>query len=241
MSKIRLDRFISSQLNITRTEAKKLIRSKSVAINNVGCIKADAQIDTSVDCVSVNGKKIEYKEFIYIMLNKPKGVVSATEDPSDVTVIDILPKSLKRAGLFPAGRLDKNTTGFVLITDNGNFAHDILSPAHHVPKTYLVDVEREVTEDEYRQFIDGLHIGEEHFKPAKLEFIKIVETSGYYRYKIIITEGRYHQIKRMFGSTGNPVVELERIAIGGLEIDSSLEYGQAKELSESDLILLQSK
>ena len=241
MPKIRLDKFISSQLNITRSEAKKLIKSKSVSINNNSKVKADAQIDTTVDSVSVNGKKIEYKEYVYIMLNKPKGVVSATEDPTDVTVIDILPDKMKRTGLFPAGRLDKNTTGFVLITDNGNFAHNILSPAHHVPKTYLVDVEREVTEAEYRKFFDGMIIGDEHFKPVELEFIEIVESSGCFRYKIIITEGRYHQIKRMFGSTGNPVVELERIAIGGLPIDPALEYGQAKELFESDIDLLLSK
>ncbi len=241
MARIRLDKFISSQLNITRSDAKKLLRQKSVSVNNALCVKGEMQIDTSSDEIRVNGCAIEYKEFIYIMLNKPKGVVSATEDTSDMTVIDILPESLKRNGLFPAGRLDKNTTGFVLITDNGAFAHDILSPAHHVPKTYIVDVEREVTTDEYGLFMEGMMIGDEKFKPAILEFIEKTSDTGFYRYKIIITEGRYHQIKRMFGSTGNAVCELERIAIGGLELDSSLLYGQAREISESELEMIQTR
>ena len=175
------------------------------------------------------------------MLNKPKGVVSATEDTADLTVIDILPDYLKRNGLFPAGRLDKNTTGFVLITDDGAFAHNILSPAHHVPKTYIVDVEREVTPEELCSFEAGMLIGDELFKPAKLRFLEKRTDGNAFRYEIIIVEGRYHQIKRMFGSTGNPVIELERIAIGGLPLDRSLEYGEAKELTESDLELLKSR
>ena len=175
------------------------------------------------------------------MLNKPKGVVSATDDASDITVIDILPEHLKRNGLFPAGRLDKNTTGFVLITDDGAFAHDILSPSHHVPKTYIVDVERMVTEEECRCFHNGMLIGDELFKPAKLCFLGINSHNNAFQYEITIVEGRYHQIKRMFGSTGNPVIELERIAIGGLPLDRSLEYGEAKELTESDIELLKSR
>lgn len=241
MGKIRLDKFLSSQLNISRTDAKKLLKQRTVCVNGRAVIKGDMQIDTDSDRVTASGKELFYKEFIYIMLNKPKGVVSATEDGNDPTVIDILPENLKRNGLFPAGRLDKNTTGFVFITDNGAFAHDILSPAHHVPKTYIVDVEREVTRDEAEKFRKGMMIGAELFKPAELKFISKSAATGNFRYEIIITEGRYHQIKRMFGSTGNPVVELERIAIGNLPLDSSLSYGEAKELTESDIELLQCK
>ncbi len=241
MSILRLDKFLSSQLNISRTDAKKLLRQKGVKVNGNSVVKGEFQLDTENDTVTVNGKSVEYKEYIYIMLNKPKGVVSATEDSDDVTVIDILPDSLKRSGLFPAGRLDKNTTGFVLITDNGAFAHDILSPAHHVPKTYIVDVEREVTADEFRLFEEGMLIGEELFKPAKLSFIEKNSENSAYRYEIIIVEGRYHQIKRMFGSTGNPVIELERIAIGKLPLDRALLPGEARELTESDIELLKSR
>ena len=131
--------------------------------------------------------------------------------------------------------------GFVLITDNGAFAHDILSPAHHVPKAYIVDVEREVTSDEFRLFEDGMLIGDELFKPAKLRFLERNTENNAFRYEIVIVEGRYHQIKRMFGSTGNPVVELERIAIGKLPLDRSLLPGKAKELTESDIELLKSR
>lgn len=238
MAIIRLDKFLSSQLNISRTDAKKLLRLKGVKVNDISVIKGEFQLDALKDKVSVNGKILEYKEYIYIMLNKPKGVVSATEDSDDVTVIDILPENLKRSGLFPAGRLDKNTTGFVLITDNGAFAHDILSPSHHVPKTYIVDVEREVTAAEFSLFTEGMLIGEELFKPAKLRFLEKNTENKSHRYEIIIVEGRYHQIKRMFGSTGNPVMELERIAIGNLPLDRTLRYGEAKELTESDIKLL---
>lgn len=241
MAILRLDKFLSSQLNISRTDAKKLLRQKGVTVNGKSVVKGEFQLQTDNDVVSVNGKAVEYKEYIYIMLNKPKGVVSATEDSDDVTVIDILPESLKRSGLFPAGRLDKNTTGFVLITDNGAFAHDILSPSHHVPKTYIVDVEREVSSDEFGLFEKGMLIGDELFKPAKLKFLGKNEVSNTFRYEIIIVEGRYHQIKRMFGSTGNPVVELERIAIGKLPLDRSLLPGEARELTESDIDLLKTR
>lgn len=241
MAILRLDKFLSSQLNISRTDAKKLLRQKGVTVNGKSVVKGEFQLQTDNDVVSVNGKAVEYKEYIYIMLNKPKGVVSATEDSDDVTVIDILPESLKRSGLFPAGRLDKNTTGFVLITDNGAFAHDILSPSHHVPKTYIVDVEREVSADEFSLFEKGMLIGDELFKPAKLKFLEKNEDSNTFRYEIIIVEGRYHQIKRMFGSTGNPVVELERIAIGKLPLDRSLLPGEARELTESDIDLLKTR
>ena len=238
---IRLDKFISSQLNISRTDAKKLLKSKGVSVNGRLCVSADERIDTDSDEVSVNGRRLDYKQYVYIMLNKPKGVVSATEDSNDVTVVDILPDAFKRSGLFPAGRLDKNTTGFVLITDDGSFAHDILSPAHHVPKTYIVDVERMVSEEEHRRFTDGMLIGDELFKPAQLEYIGRNDENGNFRYRIIITEGRYHQIKRMFGSTGNPVIELERIAMGSLPLDRGLSYGEARELTAKELELLKNR
>ncbi len=241
MAIIRLDKLLSSQLNISRADAKKLLRQKGVRVNGNSVIKGEFKVDTENDSITVNGKPLTYKEYIYIMLNKPKGVVSATEDSSDVTVVDILPDSLKKSGLFPAGRLDKNTTGFVLITDNGAFAHDILSPAHHVPKTYIVDVEREVSSDEFSHFEGGMLIGDELFKPAKLRFLEKNADNNSFRYEIVIVEGRYHQIKRMFGSTGNPVIELERIAIGKLPLDRNLKPGEAKELTESDIELLKSR
>lgn len=234
MPKIRLDKFLSSQLNISRTDAKKLLKQKAVAINQRLTVRPEVYVDTGCDCVQVRGKEIEYKEFVYIMMNKPKGIVSATEDGKDVTVIDILPDSLKRSGLFPAGRLDKDTTGFVLITDNGNFAHNILSPSHHIKKTYAVGVKRKVSSDEQKRFFDGMLIGDELFKPAELRYISYCSGSNMYYYEIKIIEGRYHQIKRMFASTGNPVIELNRTHIGGLKLDESLAPGEARELTKEE-------
>lgn len=229
-NKVRLDKFLSSQLNITRSDAKKLLKAKTITVNGKLCSDAGLIVDCSTDTVANRGKAIVYKEHIYIMQNKPQGIVSVSESPGTVNVIDILPENLKRAGLFPAGRLDKDTTGFVLITDDGAYAHDILSPAHHVPKTYTVTLERDVTEKETEKFFRGMMIGEEQFKPAKL----FKKEDNEPVYEITITEGRYHQIKRMFASTGNNVVALHRDKIGGLALDAALEPGQSRELTAEE-------
>lgn len=230
--KIRIDRFLSSQLGITRSEAKKLIKSGGVYLNGKAVSKGETQLVPSVDMVEANGSAVEYKKHIYIMLNKPAGVVSASVSPGDVTVIDLVPPEMKRAGLFPAGRLDKDTTGFVLITDDGEFAHDILSPAKHVSKTYITVLEREVTEPEYELFAKGVRLGDILLKPAELKRLNGLE------YEITVTEGRYHQIKRMFASTGNKVTALKRIKMGALELDGSLPEGKCRELTAGELALI---
>lgn len=235
MPEIRLDKFVASQLNISRSDAKKLIRKGEVILNGKAVSKSDSVVKTEVDTVSVCGKEITYKQYVYIMLNKPQGVVSAARDASDTTVVDILPENLKRKGLFPAGRLDKDTVGFVLITDNGEFAHDILSPSHHVPKTYLVEVERMLDEDEIKRFLSGMCIGTEQFKPAQLQLTEEKSEKGNFIYEIKISEGRYHQIKRMFAAVSNPVISLKRTAIGGLKLDENLNPGEARELSASEI------
>ncbi len=235
MAKVRIDKFISSQMNISRTDAKKILRNSVVTLNGENIAKGDIIVDTEVDSVSVNGKNLCFKEFVYIMQNKPSGVVSASNSPKDVTVIDILPESLKRKGLFPAGRLDKDTVGFVLITDNGEFAHNILSPAHHVKKTYIVKVEDELSEAAFRRFREGMKIGDELFKPAELRLLENKSDDGKFLYEIKIVEGRYHQIKRMFASAGSPVIQLKRTAIGGLMLDAGLSDGESKELSSEEL------
>ncbi len=231
---IRLDKFISSQMNISRSDAKKLLKKNFVTVNGEVVSSSDRMINTCVDVVSAYGKTISYMRHLYIMLNKPKGVVSASTDNKDITVVDILPDELKRNGLFPAGRLDKDTTGFVLITDDGEFAHNILSPSHHVQKTYIVEIAERLSFESEKRFLDGMIIGEELFKPAELSFISDTP-SGRCIYEIKIIEGRYHQIKRMFASTGNPVLELKRVAIGGLQLDSSLAPGEARLISDDEL------
>ena len=237
---IRIDKFISSQLNISRTDAKKVIKGNFVSINGTEVKKSDLIINPYEDCVSVYGKEIHYKKYIYLMMNKPKGVVSATTDNNETTVLDIIPENLRRNGLFPAGRLDKNTTGFMLITDDGEFAHNILSPAHHVKKTYIARTESMLNDGDLAVFANGMKIGDEVFKPAEIRFIASYDNANF-DYEIKIVEGRYHQIKRMFGSTGNPVIELERIAIGKLPLDRNLKPGEAKELTKTDIELLKSR
>lgn len=232
--KIRLDKYLSSQLNISRSDSKKLLKKKCVTVNGEVVVSADMIIDAVKDCVAVYGKKIEYIRFFYIMLNKPKGVVSASTDSSEVTVIDILPDEMKRSGLFPAGRLDKDTTGFVLITDDGEFAHDILSPSHHVQKTYIAEIANKLSEEDEKRFSDGMKIGDEFFKPAELQFLSKID-NGHFLYEIKIVEGRYHQIKRMFAAVSNPVLELSRKAIGRLELDSVLMPGEARFITEDEL------
>lgn len=235
MAKLRLDKFISSQLNISRTDAKKLLRQNSVLVNGKSVTRAETSVDTDNDCITVSGKEIAYKKYIYIMMNKPKGVVSATEDGRDITVLDILPEHLRRNGLFPAGRLDKDTTGFVFITDDGAFAHNMLSPAHHIEKTYVVGIEEKVTADDEKRFFEGMEIGGELFRPAKLKFLYKSDEDDLFYYEIKITEGRYHQIKRMFASTGKPVIELRRTHLGSLSLDSELKPGEAREITEIEL------
>ncbi len=238
MSSLRLDKFLSSQLNISRTDAKKLLRQGTVSVNGSCAKKADAVVDTEKDLICVGGNEVSYKKYVYIMQHKPKGVVSSTDSPGDTTVIDILPENLKRCGLFPAGRLDKYTTGFVLITDDGKFAHNILSPAHHVIKTYEVDINGSLSESDINRFTDGMMLGSELFKPASVSFVCTDSKTGLNRYCVRISEGRYHQIRRMFDATGNPVIELKRTHIGGLKLDESLSPGESREITADELKIL---
>ncbi len=233
--RIRLDKFLSSQLNISRSDAKRLLKRNAVTVNG-DCEKSgDVSVSAAEDIVCVNGKQVVYNKFVYIMLNKPKGIVSASSDNKDMTVIDILPEELKRSGLFPAGRLDKDTIGFVLITDDGEFAHNILSPSHHVPKTYLVEVAHLLDDSQLMRFREGMIIGEELFKPAKLKFSQKLDNNNFL-YEISIVEGRYHQIKRMFASAGAPVLELKRISIGGLVLDPTLPEGASRLITREELL-----
>ena len=174
-----------------------------------------------------------YEKYVYIIQNKPAGVVSASSAPGDVTVIDILPADLKRKDLFPAGRLDRDTTGLMLITDDGAFAHEILSPAHHVEKTYLVTLERKVTPQEAGKIEAGLVTEEERYKPAVL---RPADTGAELpQYEIVLTEGRYHQIKRMFAFFGNRVCALHRMKIGGLALPETLAPGESRKLAPEEV------
>ncbi|MBQ9506224.1 MAG: rRNA pseudouridine synthase [Clostridia bacterium] len=233
MDMIRLDKFLSSQLGCSRTDAKKLLREKRITVNGVVAVKGDLLLEPDTSAVCKDGQRIQYEKFVYIIQNKPAGVVSASSAPGDVTVIDILPASMKRKDLFPAGRLDRDTTGLMLITDDGAFAHEILSPAHHVEKTYLVTLERKVTLSEASRIEAGLVTDEENYKPAVLRPVDTAAEQP--RYEIVLTEGRYHQIKRMFAFFGNRVCALHRTKIGGLALPESLAPGESRKLTPGEV------
>lgn len=233
MKKERIDKLIASQGLLSRNEVKAMIKRGEITLN--GTTVKDSSIKAGYDdTITVSGKKLTQTKYTYIMLNKPKGVVSASEDKRDKTVVDILPDELKRKNLFPAGRLDKDTTGFSLITDDGDFAHRILSPSHHVKKTYIARLSSEINSEAAKKaFSDGIILEDGTvLLSAELEELTRDESP---EYKVIIKEGKYHQIKRMFASLGTSVTELKRIAIGGLALDNNLKEGEARLITEEEL------
>lgn len=236
MSSERLDKIISSSGKYTRSESSKLIRSGAVRVNGEEVRNPAFKADGNSDEITVNSRKFIYKKYVYIMMNKPSGVVSASDSPSDVTVVDLIEGELKRPGLFPAGRLDKDTTGFVLITDDGDFAHRILSPKKHVEKTYRVTLKSDITRDEAEMIREGLVLNGEKLLPAKIR-----KLDGEHVYEVVLKEGRYHQIKRMFARFSNEVTALERTAMGNLELDSSLKRGEYREMTAEEIMKAEMK
>ena len=236
MSSERLDKIISSSGKYTRSESSKMIRSGAVRVNGEEVRNPAFKADGNSDNITVNSRKFVYKKYIYIMMNKPSGVVSASDSPSDVTVVDLIEGELKRPGLFPAGRLDKDTTGLVLITDDGDFAHRILSPKRHVSKTYRVTLKEDITEDEAEMIRTGLMLNGEKLLPAKVK-----KLDGEHVYEVVLKEGRYHQIKRMFARLSNEVVSLERTAMGNLTLDTALKRGDAREMTAEEITQVEMK
>lgn len=227
----RLDKFLSNQLGVTRSEAKELIKKRVVTVNGTVGKLFDMKIDPEKDIVCSEGKEITYRKHIYIMMNKPQGVVCSTKDGESKTVLELLPDNIRRDGLFPAGRLDKDTEGFVFITDDGHLAHDILSPKHHVEKTYFAKLENIADENDIAAFEKGLEIdGGDVCMPAKLEILQ-----DPHEVLITIKEGMYHQIKRMAEARGNKVLYLKRISIGGVKLDEKLALGEWREMLHKEV------
>lgn len=227
----RLDKYLSSQLaEVSRKDARELVRRGEVKINGAAAKSPEEKIDPEKDEITLGGRAVGYKKHLYIMLNKPAGVVCATRDGLSETVLGLLPENLRRKGLFPAGRLDKDTVGFVLITDDGALSHRILAPKSHVPKKYLVRLRDDLIKTAEEEFAGGMTIdGGEKCLPAVLERISEREC------EVTLHEGKYHQIKRMFEALGNEVVYLKRTEFGGIPLDEGLSEGQARELTESEL------
>lgn len=235
---MRLDRFISSQsAELSRSAVRELCRKGAVTVNGETVRKSDVQVDETSDRVCVSGREIVYREHIYIMLNKPRGVVCATKDRVSETVLELIPPELRRKELFPAGRLDKDTEGFVLITDDGALAHRMLSPVSHVPKTYFVRLEKPLDPMLAERFAQGMEIdGGEKCLPAEL-----TPSENANECHLVLHEGKYHQVKRMFSCCGNKVIYLKRIRIGALDLDADLPLGGCLEVLHKDVEKLLSR
>lgn len=231
----RLDKVISNQIGYSRKEVKDLVKQKRITINGDIALKSDVKVDVLVDKIFVDGEEISFKKFVYLMLNKPKGYVSATEDKNMPTVLELVPDEYLHRDLFPAGRLDRDTTGLMLITDDGEFAHNILSPKKHVKKTYNVTIDIPMTEEMVTGFKNGVNLIDGECKEAELTI------TGEYTGVVVLTEGRYHQIKRMFGCFGAKVVELERIGMGDFFLPEDLELGECREFSNEELKQVQGR
>ena len=228
----RLDKIVSSQTEYSRKDVKKLVLQKRIKINDMVVTKSDIKIEPNRDIILIDGKEINIVENIYLILNKPAGYISATEDKSQKTVLDLIDKKYLHRELFPAGRLDKNTTGMMIITDDGIFAHNILAPKKHISKTYEVEIDIPVTEEMKKGFENGINLNDGICKKAELII------TGEYTATVILTEGRYHQIKRMFGCFGGKVTRLHRIAMGQLRLPKDLNEGESRILSKDELDLL---
>ena len=231
--KMRLDRFISSQrTDLSRKDVKELCKKGRISVNGSFAKESDLNIDPLTDSVAVDGEEIIYSKHIYIMLNKPQGVVCSTKDGASPTVLSLVPPQWQRKGLFPAGRLDKDTEGFVLITDDGELSHRILSPKNHVPKKYYVELLKPVGENYCEIFQSGMEIdGGDVCKPAQLIPVDSNPNACY----VVLHEGMYHQIKRMFQRLGNKVCYLKRISMGGLVLDENLALGECMLILHKDV------
>ncbi len=232
----RLDKLIANSGTLSRKEVQKLIKNGAVKVNGIITKDRGFCVDPDNVSVTVNGEKFLLRKYVYIMLNKPEGVVSAARDDKEKTVIDLVPQEYKKKNLFPAGRLDRNTTGFVLITDDGDFAHNILSPKNHVEKTYEARLAEAITESALQKIAEGITLGDgTECLPAKL---KVLEDGENPLIEVKICEGKYHQIKRMFAAAGNAVIELKRVKIGDLPLDENLRAGECKILSQDEVKLI---
>ncbi len=231
MALIRLDKFISSSLTLTRSEAHRVIRGGRVEVD--GKIEKDIskKLDPEKVSVKYGQESLTFKKHRYFILNKPAGYITSTEDERDPTIMEILPEKIKKMGLFPVGRLDKDTEGLVLLTDNGKLSHFLLSPKHHVDKTYYVESRVPLTEEDREAFLKGVDIGEKNLTlPAVLE----IDENDPCHAHITVREGKFHQIKRMLEAVSNSVVYLERVSFASLTLPGDLKRGEVRELSEEE-------
>jgi 16S rRNA pseudouridine516 synthase len=222
---MRLDKFLTEMEIGSRSQVKTYIKKGLIAVNGVVCKDSDFKLDENIDIVSYAGETLSYQKFRYYILNKPKGVVTATKDAKDKTVMDLL-ENVRKTDLSPVGRLDKDTEGLLLITNDGALAHALLSPKKHVDKVYRVSLAKPITKEETEQLEAGVDIGDDSITmPAKVEMVHNTEIL------LTIHEGRFHQVKRMLKAVGNEVVDLKRESFGCLTLEESLKSGTFRELT----------
>lgn len=233
--KIRLDKYLGECGEGTRSEIKSFVKKGLVTVNGQVVKDSGQKVDTKADIIALNGRKIVYEKFRYFMLNKPQGCVSATRDGLSKTVIEFLEGEVTR-DLFPVGRLDKDTEGFLLITNDGQLGHELLSPKKHVDKKYIAHVSKPLSQDEMKHFASGVDIGDE--KPTMPAEIALIDDNVY---EVVLQEGRYHQVKRMFEAFGSTVEYLKRISMGDVQLDNELSPGEYRRLTEDEVELLRRK
>lgn len=231
--KIRLDKFISNQLNIPRSMARTQIKRGKVTVDGEVIRDFAFSFEPELSKICYKNETVSYKEHLYLYINKPKGVISATEDKQKQTVIDLLPENLRRQGMAPVGRLDRDTTGLLLITDDGDFAHNVISPKKQIVKTYIAELDGDITDQIIESFKEGITLADgKKCLPAILS--RICENTA----EIKIYEGKYHQVKRMFGVVGLGVNELKRVSIGSFSLPEDINPGECRELTEENIALI---
>ena len=232
---MRLDKFLVACAVGSRTEVKNFLKSGRVTVNGKKEKSAKLQIDEETDEICFDGQKLDYEEFVYYMMNKPQGVISATEDPKHKTVLDLLDDYARAKEVFPVGRLDIDTHGLLLLTNDGKLAHALLSPKRHVDKTYLAQVNGIMTDEDIETFAQGIPLKDFTCQPAKLELVSIDREKDQSLVRVTIAEGKFHQVKRMVAYCGKEVVDLQRLTMGTLTLDEDLKRGEWRRLSKEEL------
>ena len=232
---MRLDKYLVSCAVGSRTEVKNFLKSGRVTVNGKKEKSAKLQINEETDEVCFDGQKLDYEEFVYYMMNKPQGVISATEDPKHKTVLDLLDDLARSKEVFPVGRLDIDTHGLLLLTNDGQLAHALLSPKRHVDKTYLARVDGIMTQEDVEKFAQGIPLKDFTCQPAKLELVSLDREKNQSLVRVTIAEGKFHQVKRMVAYCGKEVVDLQRLTMGTLTLDEDLKRGEWRRLSKEEL------
>ena len=230
---IRLDKYLSDASPYSRKEIRLLVKRKAITVNGVFARDADMKVNEAEDIICINGELVRYRKFIYLMLNKPQGYLSATEDDRDPVVVDLLPEELKHFAPFPVGRLDKDTEGLLLLTNDGQFDHELMSPRKNLFKRYYAELDLPATPADIELFASGMEFKEFTAKPARLE----IDAADPRKVYVEIAEGKFHQVKRMCERAGKNVLYLKRVAIGELKLDDALECGKTRELTPEELAL----